>query len=75
MIKNIATLLALVFAFSIGPATFGQNSNSSTTMKSAGRAERNEARGEDMREGRKHRRHRHARRRHSSRNRNPNANH
>jgi len=73
MTRKFAALLALVFMFSIGQAAFGQNSNTSTTMKS-GRAERHEERGEERHERRKHRRHRRGHRRHSD-NTTGNANH
>ena len=74
MTRKFAVLLALVFVFSVGQATFAQNSNSSTTMKSGRSAEKHEGRGEERREGRKHRRHRRGHRRHSG-NTTGNANH
>jgi hypothetical protein len=65
MTRKFAALLTLVFVFSIGQSAFGQNSNSSTTMKSGRSAERREERGEERTERRKHRRHRRGHRRHS----------
>ena len=62
MTRKFAALFALVFVFSVGQSAFGQNSNSSTTMKPGRTAERSEGRGEERRERRKHRRHRRGRR-------------
>ena len=66
MTRKFAVLLALVFVFSIGQSAFGQNNNSSNTMKPGRSAERREERGEERHEGRKHRRHGRRHRRHAA---------